>query len=79
MFITNFIVPFDNNMAERELRNIKAKTNVSGTFRSPKGAEHYLKVMSYISTARKNGVNAIKAVTGAFDGNPDVILVRSSE
>ena len=78
-FAHNFAVPFDNNQAERDVRNIKTKTKVSGCFRSLNGAQDYLKIMSYISTGIKHGVNAFDALTAAFSGNADIILSRGSE
>ncbi len=48
-FAHNFAVPFDNIQAERDVRNVKTKTKVSGG-RSVKGAQDYLKIMSFIST-----------------------------
>ena len=73
-FVKDFTVPFDNNLAERDLRNIKTKIKVSGCFRTTDGAENYLKIMSYIGTAKKNGINAVKALKAAFDGTPDIIF-----
>ena len=32
--------------------------------------------MSYIGTAKKNGINAVKALKAAFDGTPDIIFGR---
>lgn len=65
-FAHNFAVPFDNNQAERDVRNVKTKTKVSGCFRSIKGAQGYLKIMSFICTGNKHGINAFDALTAAF-------------
>lgn len=74
LFIHNFIVPFDNNQAERDIRMIKVKTKVSGCFRTEDGARDYLKIMSYIGTAHKHGYNAYEAIRSAISGHPDVIF-----
>lgn len=73
-FTKNFLVPFDNNQAERDLRMIKAKAKVSGCFRTKKGAQEYLDIMSYVSTAKKLGSNAYEAIRNAVVGRPDYIL-----
>lgn len=75
LFIRNLRVPFDNNQAERDLRMIKVKTKVSGCFRSEEGAQEYLKIMSYIGTAHKHGINAFTAIREALNGNSDIIFV----
>lgn len=70
---------FDNNQVERDVRNVKTKTKVSGCFRSIKGAQDYIKVMSFISTGNKHGINAFDALTAAFSGNAKIILGNGSE
>ena len=74
LFTKNFLVPFDNNQAERDLRMIKAKTKISGCFRTKKGAQEYLDIMSYVSTAKKHGSNAYEAIKNAILGTPDYIF-----
>ena len=68
LFAENFAVPFDNNQAERDLRMIKVKAKVTGGFRTENGAQEYLNVMSYVGTAKKQGVNSFEAIKRALSG-----------
>ena len=70
LFAINFAVPFDNNLSERDIRMVKTKTKVSGCFRSLVGAMNYLKIMSYVGTAKKHGKSAYEAIRQAVSGRP---------
>jgi transposase len=72
-FVHDFRVPFDNNVAERDLRMMKVQQKISGTFRSWEGAEAFAAVRSYLSTIRKRGINVIEGVLSIFSGDPLLI------
>ena len=69
-FMYDFRVPFDNNLAERDVRMVKIKQKVSGTFRTRTGAETFCAVRSYISTVRKHRLNVINAIHSSLIGDP---------
>jgi transposase len=69
-FISDFCVPFDNNLAERDVRMIKVKQKISASFRTHDGAETFCAIRSYISTARKQEQNVMQALYDAFAGRP---------
>ena len=69
-FMHDLRVPFENNLAERDVRMVKIKQKVSGAFRTRSGAETFCAIRSYISTVRKHNLNVIDAIHDALSGNP---------
>lgn len=65
----DFEIPFDNNLAERDLRMTKVKQKNSGTFRSKEGAKAFTRIRGYVSTVRKNSLNVLDCIKSIFTSN----------
>ena len=74
LFAYDFRVPFGNNQAEQDVRNVKTKLKVAGCFRTTAGTQAYLDIMSYLSTGRKHDVSCFDALTAAVNGNAEIVL-----
>jgi hypothetical protein len=77
-FMRDFSIPFDNNLSERDLRMMKLRQKISGTFRNFDALVDFCRIRGYVSTARKNGLNALDALRRVFLGNPFVPAVNTS-
>jgi transposase len=69
-FANDFRVPFDNNLAERDIRMIKLQQKISGSWRTSSGAEHFLALRAYLSTAHKQGRHTIDILTRLATADP---------
>ena len=70
-------VPFDNNLAERDLRMVKVRQKISGTFRNIDRVEDYCSIRSYISTVKKKNKDVftalVRSFTSDFRENPVIV------
>ncbi len=69
-FAHDFRVPFDNNLSERDLRMVKLQQKISGCWRTSEGAERFLAIRSYLSTARKQGQRPADVLRQLAAGQP---------
>jgi transposase-like protein len=69
-FLKKDEVPFTNNQAERDIRMVKVKMKVSGSFRTKEGARIFARIRSAISTFQKQGKRIFDELCGVFRGIP---------
>lgn len=55
-------IPFDNNLAERDLRMMKVREKISGTFRSDEHKAAFANIRSVISTLKKQGRSVLSGI-----------------
>ncbi|MFK7697797.1 IS66 family transposase, partial [Paenibacillus sp. HJGM_3] len=68
-FLYDTRVPFDNNQAERDIRMVKVKEKISGTFRTTLGADVFASIRSFISTLLKQNRPIIASLQLAYRGH----------
>ena len=68
MFFINLLVPFTNNLAERDLRMLKVKEKISGCFASFKGAQMFNRIRGFISTMKKNNRSVLEELGNILKG-----------
>ena len=69
-FLWEMDLPFTNNEAERAFRMLKVRVKISGCFRTLAGARRHARILSYISTLRKQRLPILKYLRLALDGRP---------
>ena len=58
----DFNIPFDNNLADWDIRMQKLRQKISGGFRTARGAEEFCVTRGFLSTCRKQGINLFQAI-----------------
>jgi transposase len=61
-FMTDRLVPFSNNDAERPFRMVKVLLKIAGCFRSFEMAQGFCRMRSYLVSCSKNGIGKYEAI-----------------
>lgn len=69
-FTEDLRVPATSNQAERDLRPSKIQQNISGRLTSDDRARDRFKILGYLSTAAKHGLNQMTVLRDAVLGRP---------
>ena len=74
-FMSDFSIPFDNNGSERDVRMAKLKQKISGCFRSADGGAFFARIRSYLSSARKQGMDIYQSLLRAVQNYSNTPLL----
>ncbi|ORT46823.1 hypothetical protein KBI5_23110 [Frankia sp. KB5] len=78
LFLTDFKIPWTNNPSEQAIRLPKRHQAVSGYWHTPTTLAAYLRVRSYLVSARDHGLTAIDAIRRALAGNPWMPVLQAT-
>ena len=78
LFTTDFRIPWTNNPSEQAIRLPKRHQAVSGYWHTPTTLAAYLRVRSYLVSARDHGLRAIDAIRLALAGRPWMPVPRAA-
>ena len=69
-FLFDLSLPFTNNRAEQDIRMLKVKQKISGSFRTDTGADMFCRIRSYTATCRRQGMNLLECLKSVCAGRP---------
>ena len=69
-FLKDFTVPFDNNLSEKDLSNVKIKQKISWYFSNLEQATNFFNIKSIIMTLKKQGKDFYSEIYKKYEKNP---------
>lgn len=70
LFLSDFRVHYSNNMSEKDLRICKNREKMAGGFRKASGREMYCRIISFIETVKRRGLNIYRSIMALMAGEP---------
>lgn len=70
LFLYDFRVHYSNNMSEKDLRMCKNRDKMAGGFRCASGRDMYCRIMSFIETVKRRGMNIYQSIMALMKGRP---------
>ena len=70
LFLSDFRVHYSNNISEKDLRICKNRDKMAGGFRNASGREMYCRIMSFIETVKRRGLNIYHSIMALMAGEP---------